>query len=41
MHYLYDDLRVMYTQLMTAAHNAESEYKYGLGEGAQVKLAQA
>ena len=25
MHYLYDDTRIMYPQLVTAAHKAESE----------------
>ena len=38
---LYDDPKVIYPLLMTAAHKAKSEYDDRLGEGAQVKSAQA
>ena len=39
MHYLYDDLRVMYPKLMTVAHKVESEQEDRPGEGVQVKSA--
>ena len=41
MHYHYDDLGVMYPQLVTAACKAESEQEERLGEGVQIRLAQS
>ena len=41
MCYLYDDLRVMYPQLMTVAHNAKYEQEDRPGQGVQVRLAQS
>ena len=40
MWYLYDALGVMYPQLMTAAHKAESEFEDRSGEGTQVRSVQ-
>ena len=41
MHYLYDDARIMYHQLLTAAQKAESEQEDHTGEGIWVRLTQA
>ena len=41
MCYLYDDVRIMYPQIMTAAHKAESEQEDSPREGVQVRLAQS
>ena len=40
MHFLYNDLRVMYPQHVTAAHKAESEHMDRPIEEVQVRLAQ-
>ena len=39
--YLYDDLRVMYPQLMTTAHKAEYEYEDRPGDGTWVRSVEA
>ena len=39
--YLYDDLRIMYPELMTAAHKVESENKDRPEKGTQVRFTQA
>ena len=41
MHYLYNNPRIMYPQLMTAAHKAESEQEGRPREGVQVRSAQS
>ena len=41
MYYLYDDLRVMYPQLLTAAHKAKPEQEDRLGEGVWMRSAQS
>ena len=38
MHYLYDDARITYPQLMTAAQKAESEQKDHTGGGHQCEI---
>ena len=40
MCYLYDDLGIMYPQLMTAAQKAESKQEDRPGEGVRVRSAQ-
>ena len=41
MCFLYDDMRIMYPQLVTAVHKAESEQEDWLGEVAWVRSAQS
>ena len=41
MHYLYDDPRIMYPQLMMAAHKADSEQEDWPQEGVQVRTVQS
>ena len=41
MHYLYDDPRVMFPKLVTAACKAKSEQEDRLGESVWVRLAQS
>ena len=41
MYYLYDDMRIMYPQLMTAAHKAASEQEDQPQEGVQVRSSQS
>ena len=41
MHYLYDDARITYPQLVTAAQKAASEHEDHTGEGIHVRSIQA
>ena len=41
MHYLYDNARITYHQLLTAAQKAESKQEDHTGENIQVRLIQA
>ena len=41
MYYLYDAMRIMYPQLVTAAHKAESEQEDSHVEGVQARWAQS
>ena len=41
MHYLYDDTRITYSQLVTAAQKAESEHEDCTGEGIHMRSIQA
>ena len=41
LHYLYDDPRITYPQLVTAAQKADSEHKDHLGGSIQVRSVQA
>ena len=40
MYYLYDDMRITYPQLMTAAQKAESQQEDQSGEGVNVRSTQ-